>query len=622
MKSKPAAKRSSQPARKKLRNYFIVFTLALAVPVILLVRQAYQQFSWEMYFPYRWSAQQTLNNVNETLSTRLNEESDRPIGHYKFYTVMENPLTKTKNVRLSPLTDLQSSSRLPGLVGYFQVDELGLVSSPLLPFTNLERLMKEKLDLEWNEIDQRLKLLEKMSKILEASGFTRRDIQQGLMLINQNEVESRSEVIWSHERGEMERFIEMEATDESTKHPTDPVMDYKNQTVNVSPFNVHKSLDGYLIFYRSTEGKKSLLQGFVVEETVFLDGLIVDHLTRANFESDILLNISSGSQSLRTFSYTIDEQDVVTVDHAPLLSPDSLTHHDVFLLGNMLLKPLDNMKVNFLAKGLPLGPASVLMLSLFAIVFSIISVGLILIYRLGSEQIRLADDRLNFVSSVSHELRTPLTSIIMYSEMLRENMILDESKRKSYYDFIFYESERLARLINNVLQLSRLGHNEQQANSEFVDVSTLINIIQSKVSSLIDKNHFELLCSRSELCHDKVLVDLDAFSQIVINLVDNAIKFSTVEGNDYQKTIDISFDKLDNYTVMSVRDYGPGLSATQSKRVFELFYRAGSELTRTKPGTGIGLNLVAELAKDMGGYAKCNIKDPGLEIQVYFPSSN
>ncbi|MFT5691394.1 MAG: two-component system phosphate regulon sensor histidine kinase PhoR [Oceanicoccus sp.] len=596
--------------------------VALTVPVILLVNQASQQFSWEMYFPYRWSAQQTLNNINEALHTRLSKESDRPIGHYKFYTVMENPLTKRKNIRLSPLTNTHSSSRLPGLIGYFQVDELGIVSSPLLPFTNLERLMQEKIDLKWKEIDRRLKLFDNIELILKASGFTRRDIQQGLMLISQNDLVSRSEVIWSLQQGEMERFIEMEAKADNASHTTNQMMSYKNQTVNVSPFNVHKSLDGHLIFYRSTQGEKSRLQGFVVNETEFLDGLIEDNLSRANFESDIILNISSGGQSLRTFSYVVGDNDEVIVNREPLLDHDGLSQHDVLLLGGTLLTPLDNMKVNFLAKGLPLGPATVLMLSLFVIVSVIISVGLILIYRLGSEQIRLADDRLNFVSSVSHELRTPLTSIIMYSEMLRENMVIDEAKRKNYYDFIFHESERLARLINNVLQLSRLGHSEQQTNSEFVNVKTLINIIQSKVSSLIEKNNFELLCSQSGPIDHQALIDLDAFSQIVINLVDNAIKFSSTEGQAYDKKIDINFCESDAYIVMSVRDYGPGLTPAQSKRVFELFYRAGSELTRTTTGTGIGLNLVAELAKDMGGYAKCNVKDPGLEIQVYFPSSN
>jgi two-component system phosphate regulon sensor histidine kinase PhoR len=138
-----------------------------------------------------------------------------------------------------------------------------------------------------------------------------------------------------------------------------------------------------------------------------------------------------------------------------------------------------------------------------------------------------------------------------------------------------------------------------------------------------------LLIVEDEEAIQKGLTDLFIFNGYDVvacgdgeDLVDNAIKFSSTEGQVYDKKIDINFCESDAYIIMSVRDYGPGLTPAQSKRVFELFYRAGSELTRTTTGTGIGLNLVAELAKDMGGYAKCNVKDPGLEIQVYFPSSN
>ncbi len=143
------------------------------------------------------------------------------------------------------------------------------------------------------------------------------------------------------------------------------------------------------------------------------------------------------------------------------------------------------------------------------------------------------------------------------------------------------------------------------------------------MSTLVEKNGFHLEYLKNDMPESsQVLVDLDAFSQIAINLVDNAVKFSSVENQQSKKQIDLGFSLEGQMAYFSVRGYGPGIAANQSKKIFELFYRSGNELTRTRPGTGIGLALVSELAKDMGDYAQLVNRSPGAEFRVYFLSKS
>ena len=131
---------------------------------------------------------------------------------------------------------------------------------------------------------------------------------------------------------------------------------------------------------------------------------------------------------------------------------------------------------------LPEGPGGRLVAWVALILVLVLCGGFYLLYRLGAGQIDLARQQQDFVSAVSHELKTPLTSIRMYGEMLREGWAPEE-KKKSYYEFIHDESERLSRLINNVLQLARMTRNEVRVDIKPVEVAELVDGIRSRVSS-------------------------------------------------------------------------------------------------------------------------------------------
>jgi len=249
----------------------------------------------------------------------------------------------------------------------------------------------------------------------------------------------------------------------------------------------------------------------------------------------------------------------------------------------------------------------------------VIPAGFILFYRLGAGQIELAKQQRNFISSVSHELKTPLTSIRMYSEMLRSDWVADETRKKNYYDYIYFESERLSRLIANVLQLARLDNHQEKTQLVSVNAKALLQQVQAKVAAQIEAANYQLklIPPTYEPADVEVKVDVDGFFQIMINLVDNAVKFSK---QSEHKTIDIGHNINDKgkELVFYVRDYGSGVEKEQMKKIFRLFYRAGDELTRTQPGTGIGLALVAQLAESMGAHVDLVNRTPGAEFQVKF----
>ena len=294
----------------------------------------------------------------------------------------------------------------------------------------------------------------------------------------------------------------------------------------------------------------------------------------------------------------------------------------ILVFRSPLAFPLGDIELIVSAAELTLGTGAYLVNAL-AVLLSLLIPGVLYgVYRLGGGQIELAQERSNFVSAVSHELKTPLTSIRMYGEILRAGWVESEEKKRSYYDFIFFESERLSRLIANVLHLARLTNNDSPLELRSYPPDRLLDMIRSKVSSQIEAAGFALELTAAELPASlTILAEEDALSRIFINLVDNALKFSrTAE----QKVVIIGYRLADEgaseegEVVFFVRDYGPGIDRDQRKKLFRLFYRGENELTRTTPGTGIGLALVKELAAKMNAQVDLESKEPGVEFTVRF----
>jgi signal transduction histidine kinase len=236
--------------------------------------------------------------------------------------------------------------------------------------------------------------------------------------------------------------------------------------------------------------------------------------------------------------------------------------------------------------------------------------GGVALYRAVRSELEYARRRNDFVAAVSHELKTPLTTIRMYAEMLRDGMVPGADRQRTYHHTITMESDRLGRLIANVLELARL---ERGGPTPEVIAGSIEPVLREAVE--IVRPHAAAagftIAVHAQPGLPPVRIDPDALTQIVVNLVDNAVKFAQAG----ERRIELTLREEDGGVVVSVRDHGPGVPRAQLRRVFEPFWRGERELTRKTRGTGIGLALVRGLAQRMGAsVAARNHPEGGFEV--------
>ncbi len=244
--------------------------------------------------------------------------------------------------------------------------------------------------------------------------------------------------------------------------------------------------------------------------------------------------------------------------------------------------------------------------------------GLFALHRMVAVAVGYAERRSNFVAAVSHELKTPLTAIRMYGEMLRDGMVPTDAKRAEYYRTITSESERLSRLIDNVLEFARLEKGTREMRLSIGPLGPVIEELVELLRPHATRTGFEL---RVELEPDlpPVRFERDALLQVLFNLVDNALKYARGAS---ERVVSIECRRCMCGVELGVRDRGPGVAARQLGRVFEPFHRGEDELTRTTTGTGLGLALVKGLAERMGAAVSAsNAPGGGFEVRLAFPAA-
>jgi len=222
--------------------------------------------------------------------------------------------------------------------------------------------------------------------------------------------------------------------------------------------------------------------------------------------------------------------------------------------------------------------------------------GVVLALRAADRAVRLSTMKSDFVSNVSHELRTPVASIRVFGELLRTGRAQTPEKIREYGEYIEAESRRLSRLIENILDFSRIESGRKEYN--FVDadlgdiVADVIRTFEVRLSPLGFR--LELVAPPDPL--PLVRMDADAIGQAFHNLLDNAVKYS-----GESKHVVVSLGREDGWAVLSVRDFGIGIAPEEQRRVFERFHRVGTGLVHDVKGSGLGLSLVRHIAHAHGG---------------------
>jgi len=234
-----------------------------------------------------------------------------------------------------------------------------------------------------------------------------------------------------------------------------------------------------------------------------------------------------------------------------------------------------------------------------AVVFFAVLLGLASLWRNAAAQIKLAQKKDDFISAVSHELRTPLTSIRMYAEMLEKNWVKSQDKAVEYYGNMRQESERLSRLIENVLDFSRIQRGRKKYTFNAGDINKCVTDVVEMMRPYAMLKGFSIRTEPEPI--EESTFDADAVTQIVVNLLDNAIKYAR-DAED--KTITVRTKTDGKFTIIEVEDHGPGIPHRQRNKIFEQFYRSAAEATRETTGTGLGLALVKKFAEAHNGFVE------------------
>ncbi|HEX5887972.1 MAG TPA: HAMP domain-containing sensor histidine kinase, partial [Pyrinomonadaceae bacterium] len=221
--------------------------------------------------------------------------------------------------------------------------------------------------------------------------------------------------------------------------------------------------------------------------------------------------------------------------------------------------------------------------------------GLVLTYRSVNKQVAFARLKSDFVSNVSHELRTPLALIRLYAETLELGRITTSEKKHEYYSIIRKESERLTALINNILDFSRIEAGRKEYDFRETDIAELVRNTLDSYRFQIEQQGFALE-EQIEPGIPKVRVDREAIARALVNLVNNALKYS-----DNEKFLGVKLYREQSVLKLEVIDRGIGIERHEQTRIFEKFYRTCDPLVHNTKGSGLGLSLVRHITHAHGG---------------------
>jgi len=662
------------------------FFLALAVPAALLVERAYGELKWESLHQYRVQAEELAGRIDRRLGAWIDAEEARSFGDYGFLSVAGDP--NANFLQRSPLSAYPVGSPVAGVMGYFQVDDRGRFSSPLLPASAedaarygipreelplrrqvqgrlLETLSRNRLVQERDEErpeplrdDHRKEVRSDPSPAESTSASESVSVEESRPAAPQPAAQAAFDALSSNvpavdggllagkadaakskdlpgaqaaastallRQGESAaaRRLRKERGVVAEPVAVPPSADKKGESVRAPPpvrittfesevdsFEFSRLDSGHFVLFRKVwrDGRR-YIQGLLIEPEPALQGWVA-----GEFDGTALARVSRLTVLFRGVPLVSYRGAAAERGGA---GPVQQAADEQSLYRARLSAPLADIELAFSAGALPAGPGAVVVVALAVTLVLVLAGGCGSMYRLGRRQIQLARQQQDFVAAVSHELKTPLTSIRMYGEMLREGWVA-EDKKATYYDFIHSESERLSRLIGNVLQLARMSRNGLRLELKPMGIGELLDGIRSKVHSAVERAGFELdVGATPAAAAVSVEVDADAFAQILINLVDNALKFSAAAA---RRRVEIRATlQRDQWVAVAVRDFGPGVPADQMRKIFQLFYRVEDELTRQTVGTGIGLALVQRLAAAMGGRVELHNRNPGAEFLLLLP---
>jgi two-component system, OmpR family, phosphate regulon sensor histidine kinase PhoR len=601
-----------------VRRFHVVFLLvavALVVPTAFLVRRALQSVDVERRARHASVAERLFDEMERALSEFLAAEEARSFAEYA------PPVEPADTAPRRPL----ASPALPFVVGYFQLDPDGRLelpnrngspATPSSPGAAAGATESERSGAAWRSGGDRQAsaALERQapgSTVDLADAASERRGQRLASLGDRKAANERAPSAYDALRS-LNKGVEQRAARQAKEsREYEPAAKQEGTPANPGAAAVgRRDRDG-----EADRFELSPMVGRLVREQRLVLYRTVVH-ERQGYRQGMLLDVAALGGWLRAKALAgSDLAPYVTLSfttNSPMRDRD-----DERAYRHRFAEPFEAIAADLELAALPGVGGTRSIYALGAVSLLVVLAGLAALYRMVTVVVGYAEERSNFVAAVTHELRTPLTAIRMYGEMLRDGIVPSEVKRDEYYRHITAESERLTRLVNNVLELSRLENGARDTRLENGDLGAVVREAETLLLPHVERAGFSLSVDVDPAV-PAARFERDALLQMLVNLVENAVKYAA--NGTGGREIRVTCRGAGEAVALSVRDYGPGVAARQLRRIFEPFYRGGSELTRHSQGSGIGLALVRALAEEMGARVTAHNADGGgLEVEIRFP---
>jgi signal transduction histidine kinase len=607
---------------RRIRVALLILSLAILLPVGLLTWRALEGLAYERAARHQVVAERSFEEMERALSEFLAREEARPAAHYRLY--LEGSGER------SPLS---LPAPEPFVVGAFELSGDGRVSTVLAPDdaagARVRRAVRDGFEAAPAKKEAQLaKAAEaqrpegeaaagapappSLEPRKDAADSTVYDILQSFNVASRERaLEERKQKLADAETlKELDRSVASEwrespapsaaqqapalqgapAAASPPAAPSEPAW----QPALLEPMSGRLAGERALLLVRTVQsGRETLRQG-----------LVLDREALAAWLSERGLAPGGLAQRARLRFPTVGEA----------TAPPPADGAD-FVFRHRFTDPFDALVAQLELTALPGVGSPGAVYALVALLLALGAAGIFALHRMVSVVVGFAERRSNFVAAVTHELKTPLTAIRMYAEMLRDGLVPNDAKRGEYYRTITDESERLSRLIDNVLEFARLERGSRELTMRAGDVAPVLEEALAKLRSHAAREGFELVLS-ADAGLPPVQFDRDALLQVLFNLVDNAMKYARGAA---ARSVRIEARRAGEGVEVAVRDFGPGVAPKHLSRIFEPFYRGEDELVRSTQGTGIGLALVRELAARMGAsVAGANAPEGGFRVSLAF----
>ena len=646
---------------KKLKLLILIFSIALCVPLTFFVLRTHRGLEQEEIATLRYFAETLFDEMEQSLAALVEREEGRAIDEYNYHLSTSAHTKGATGKSRSPLSDPPGE---PFILGYFQNNPDGSFQTPVVeknkPIQSGRRELMSQLqdanltfnrkrvsgtdDIKPAAPKASVKIQKKQAdlfagKYLDRSrsqkpraflGQKEKRVQkitpgQAMNIAKQETAESPQRILPQAQKKDLagsradardslaaspmalEEQVALSSDQEEGELPvlSDEAAgldDLESFQVEVAPLqSVFINEDQIFIFRRIMINNQIYRQGFILKTTAFLNHLAANYFTpqpMAAFTGLRLRIIDQGNET-RTLAAGVSPQ------------------NPKFVLNRTFPSPFSFLNATLTCDQIPRSTGRRTLTIMIVILAVIVLIGLFAIYQSTRAIVDLSERRSQFVSSVTHELKTPLTNIRMYIEMLEQGIARDEEREQEYFRIVDSEGARLSRLINNVLELSKL---EKQQRHIDLRPGTLEDVMQEVQTVMGEKLRQEGFILKFDLENIRPFnYDREVLIQVLINLIENSMKFGKTAAKR-EINIFARFHGDENRVKIRVADSGPGIPRHALKRVFNDFYRVDNSLTRTTRGTGIGLALVKKFVELMGGtVAAENNAGPGCTITIFLP---